>query len=315
MRRQKLVSDDARRLFPDGYRVLQGTQEFVTYPDDSTIRVWLGETPDSFAPHWHTAAEILMVLDGECQSEVGDTRYRVRQGEVLVMPPRCTHTLSMGEGSRRCLILFETDAMEQMRDFAPLLRAHLQPLHLSAERAQNSGMLSTLNHIISIYRFHEPMWNMQCYSLLFQMSAKLGQMDVLMERPESAANVPERRMISSPQIMESVLGYIGQNYMRDVTLEEMADYSGYSKWYFSRMFRQYAGMPFMQYLTQVRVANIRQKLIHQDCSVAEIYAQSGFSSISTFNRVFKEVNGCTPSEYRTIYGKRRSALDTVDAAD
>lgn len=308
MRKQKLVSKKARSLFPDGYRVLQGKQEFVTYPDNSTIRMWLGEQPDAFALHWHTAAEILMVLEGECHSETNENSYLVRQGEILITPPRCPHTLSMGPDSKRCLLLFETDALEQMRDFAPVLRRCTKPIHISAQRAQETGMLSTLNQVVSIYRFREPMWNTACYSLLFQVLAKLGQYSVYNMQIEEEASAA-LRMASSPQIMESVLGYINQNYAKDVSLEDMAAFSGYSKWYFSRIFKQYTGVPYMQYLTQVRVANVRQALIHEHTSVADICARSGFSSTSTFNRVFKELNGCTPSEYRAIYGKPLTALD------
>lgn len=309
MRKKKLAS--ANSLFPDGYRVLQGKQEFVTYPEGSTLRVWLGETPDSFSVHWHTAAEILMVLSGECVSETEERRYTVREGEVLLTPPRCSHSLGMGAGGKRCLLLFEVDALEQMRDFAPILKGMTKPILVSAEVAERTGLRNALNEIVSIYRFREPMWNMLCYSLLLRVFAGMGRLIALDEESGESGGA-DKRLGSSPQIMESVLGYVNQNYMKRLTLEEMADYSGYSKWYFSRMFRQYAGMPFMQYLTKVRVDNIRRMLIHERASVAEIYKQSGFSSISTFNRVFKEHSGCTPSEFRAIYGKRRTALEAAE---
>lgn len=311
MGKRRLVNEQSRSLFPDGYRVLQGKQEFVTYPDDSTIRIWLGETPDTFDMHWHTAAEILIVLNGACRSWTNDREYLVKEGDVLITPPRCSHALSMGKGSRRCLLLFEIDPLEQMRDYAPLIKTISEPIHIPAEAAEQSGLLMALNQIISLYRFREPMWNTMCYSLLLQVCARLGQIILLGGQDAGGREEDEKRLASSPQVMESVLGYIGQNYMKDVTLEQIAAYAGYSKWYFARMFRHYAGVPFAQYLTRVRVSKVRQRLIHEQTSVAEIYAQSGFSSISTFNRVFKEQNGCTPSEYRTIYSKRRRALDAL----
>ena len=310
MRKQKLISKEARSLFPDGYRVLQGRQEFVTYPDDSTIRMWYGVTPDTFTLHWHTAMEILLVLEGECESGNGDGSFVVGKDEVVIMPPRCPHTLSMGEGGRRCLFLFEMDALEKMRDFAPLLKMSTQSLHITAQHPQHDDIVATLNQIITLYRFREPLWNTMCYSLLMQMLAKLGR-NSLIRAYEQEPSPQHRRLAASPQVMESVLGYINQNYMKDITLEEMATYAGYSKWYFSRVFKQYTGVSYMQYLTQVRVSHIRQALIDDRTSVTQIYEHSGFSSISTFNRAFKEVTGCAPSEYRAIYGKRRGVPGTI----
>lgn len=302
MRRQKLVSKQTRSLFPNGYRVMQGKQEFVTYREDATIRVWHRERPDAFALHWHTAAEILIVVRGGCLSETSESSFLVGPGEILITPPRCPHTLSMAEDSERYLILFETDMLERMRDFAATLKRQTRPVHVCAQLAQESGMLDLLYQVVSVYRFREPMWNMTCYSLLLLLLAKLCARDAV--DGAQGELPPDRRLAASPQVMEGVLRYIDQNCAGDIKLERMAAYSGYSKWYFSRVFKQYTGVPFMQYLTQARVANIRQALISDTASVAEICARSGFSSTSTFNRVFKEMNGCTPSEYRSIYGKR-----------
>lgn len=308
MARRNLVPPRARDLFPEGYRVLQGKQEFVTYPDNATIRVWHGETPDAFSVHWHTAAEILMVLEGECVVGSEGRRYAAHADDVVITPPRCPHELRMGEGGKRCLILFETEAFEQMRDLAPALRAMKEPIFVEARAAHESGLLMTLNQVVSLYRFHEPMWNTLCYSLLLRVFGKLGQYMAMEEEERPDAE----RLASSPQMMEGVLGFIAQNYMNDLTLEQAAAFAGYSKYYFARVFRQYTGTPFMQYLTRVRVANVRRMLVEGRESVGEIYARSGFSSLSTFNRAFKAANGCTPSEYRAIYSRRRKALD--DAA-
>ena len=311
MPRRKLVSEQSRSLFPNGYRILQGRQEFVTYPEDSTIRMWYGDTPDAFALHWHTAAEIALVLEGECLYETSQSSYHVHADEVLIVPPRCPHTLTMGKDSRRCLLLFEVDPLEHMRDFAPLIKQQTQPIHLSAEFARQSGVVMTINQIVSLYRFREPMWNMNCYSLLMQTFASLGHLSVASEEaPEQPPDTAS--LMASTEVMDSVLGYIGQNYMKDISLEHMAAYTGYSKWYFSRMFKQHTGVSFTQYLTLVRMTSFRQALIHERTSVAEICARSGFSSATTFHRVFREMNGCTPSEYRAIYGKRLGMLDNTN---
>ena len=53
------------KRFPDGFRVLQGKQEYISYPDHASIRIWNtgeGLNPDD---HWHSATEIILPLEGE----------------------------------------------------------------------------------------------------------------------------------------------------------------------------------------------------------------------------------------------------------
>ncbi|MCI6995217.1 MAG: AraC family transcriptional regulator [Eubacterium sp.] len=57
-------------------------------------------------------------------------------------------------------------------------------------------------------------------------------------------------------------------------------------------------MTFYEYLNQKRVAKAEELLITTDQSVTEIAMNSGFSSISSFNRTFKSLKGCSPTVYR-----------------
>ena len=62
------------------------------------------------------------------------------------------------------------------------------------------------------------------------------------------------------------------------------------------------GISFSEYLRQKRVGMAEELLIHSKQSIQEIAIASGFGSVATFNRVFRDARGCTPSRYREIYG-------------
>ena len=76
-----------RSRFPDGFRILKGNQEYVTYIEHSSLRVWYSDTPWRFEKHDHSAVEILLTLEGSVTYIVRDTVYEVRKGEVLIVPP------------------------------------------------------------------------------------------------------------------------------------------------------------------------------------------------------------------------------------
>lgn len=102
-----------------------------------------------------------------------------------------------------------------------------------------------------------------------------------------------------------VLDYIDSHYTEELTLDNIADFSGFSKYHFTRLFKQYTDSTFYDYLIYRRIKAAEELLANPELSITEIALQSGFSSISTFNRIFKQKKGCTPSEYRSLYSMNR----------
>lgn len=103
------------------------------------------------------------------------------------------------------------------------------------------------------------------------------------------------------EYMKTVMGacnYINQHYQENITLEEVASVSGFSKFHFTRIFKQCMDMTFYEYLNERRITKAEELLYTTVLSVTDIAMQSGFSSISAFNRTFKTMKGCSPSEYR-----------------
>lgn len=71
---------------------------------------------------------------------------------------------------------------------------------------------------------------------------------------------------------------------------------------FCRFFRQRLGKTFRQYVNELRVAWACSRLQHSDAAVTEIAFRSGFNNLANFNRRFREIVRCTPSEYRSGRG-------------
>ncbi len=288
----------SRSRFPDGFRYMRGKQEYVTYRERSTVRVWYSEEPSYYEGHYHSAVEIIMPVKGEVTYSLLDGTYRVQVGEVLIVPPNCIHDLDMKSGSARYLLLFEPDGIFGMRDMQMVAAMLKMPIYLTGQPDLQETVRRLLLQVISCYDQQEPLWNSLCYALLLQMYATLGKHYMIRARQsEEEAN----RDIDS-DIINSARLYIDQNCMLNLTLNDMASFSGFSKYYFSRVFKQQLGIPFSEYLRRKRVSLAEELLIHSRQPIQEIAATAGFGSIATFNRVFRDVKSCTPSRYREIYG-------------
>ena len=287
-----------RSRFPDGFRILKGQQEYVTYIEHSSLRVWYSDVPYQYESHYHSAVEIIMPIRGEVLYTVADFSYRVQADEVLIIPPNWEHGLTMQEGSARYLLLFEPDNIFTMRDMKLIEGLLRIPIYLTEQPEAQDAVRALLMQVVNCYEKKEFLWNSICYSYLLQIYAKLGQLNMTRELNRS----DPQRSKTDPEIMDSARLYIDQNYMREITLEDVSAFTGFSRCYFSRVFKRYFNVSFSDYLRQKRVNMAEELLIHSRQSIQDIAANVGFGSIATFNRVFRAARNCTPSRYREIYG-------------
>ena len=284
--------------YEDGFRVLQGRREYVTYLDDSSIRIWYSDVPWRYETHDHSAVEVVLTIEGTVTYTVDDTVYQVRKGEVLIIPPDMPHTLSMEEGSSRYLFLFEPDAIMTMRDIKSIAMYFNKPFHLRDGSEAHVRIRELLLRARDAYEKREMMWNTVCYSCILRIYATLGQQYLSGIRPRTDDGM--RNMGS--EVITAVMTYINNHYREELSLEDVARFAGFSRYYFSRSFKRQTGYSFKDYLCQKRLQVAMDLLIRTNRSMRDVAIESGFGSVATFNRVFREKKGCTPTQYRAIYG-------------
>ena len=90
------------KRYEDGFRVLQGQREYVTYPDNTSVRIWYSEDPWRFEEHVHSAVEIVLTLEGSVEYVVDGVPYTVRKDEVLVIPMRRSIPWRWGRTAAAC---------------------------------------------------------------------------------------------------------------------------------------------------------------------------------------------------------------------
>ncbi len=95
-----------------------------------------------------------------------------------------------------------------------------------------------------------------------------------------------------------ILSYVNDNYARPITTSELAEITGLSPDYMARKFKQALNMSPAEYVRRFRIARAMELLYTTDTPVAEVAAQTGFSDISLFSRVFKQAVGLPPAAYR-----------------
>ena len=284
--------------FPDGFRYLRGEQEYVTYREDSTLRVWYADTPWHYDPHWHSAVEIILPVKGEVVYTLAKDTYHVQAGETLIVPPNYIHELSMAKDSARYLFLFEPGPIFEMRDLHAISARLNAPIYLSGQPELQQRAQELLLQVAHSYEHETYLWNTAGYALLMQLYSEIGRAMISQSTQNGEA---VRRHIDS-DIINGALLYIDENCMMNISLDDAAGFTGFSKYYFSHVFKQQVGMSFSEYLQRRRVALAENLLIHSRQQIQDVAAAADFGSVATFNRVFRDIKQCTPSRYRKLYG-------------
>ncbi len=98
--------------------------------------------------------------------------------------------------------------------------------------------------------------------------------------------------------IQRCVDFIQEHYMQRLSLDEIAQMSYLSKYYFAHAFKQYMGITPYEYLTSVRLSHAKSLLISSTASVEEIGYRTGFGGAKNFIRQFRQSTGTTPGEYR-----------------
>jgi len=91
---------------------------------------------------------------------------------------------------------------------------------------------------------------------------------------------------------------IGEGGEENLSLEHMAKALNVSTFYFCKMFKKATGLTFTDYVARTRVERAKVLLLDPNVRISEAAYDSGFASITHFNRMFKRIVGQSPTEYR-----------------
>jgi len=292
------ANKEKRKRYPDGFRIMQGKQEFITYNSHSSLRVWPSDAAAcTHDTHYHSAVEIFLALQGEAEYTLPQEAYRVSAGQILIVPSNCPHAMTHREDTKRYMIFFEPHIFNSLRDIS-ILSGHLEePIYLTDESPLYPEARELLMQVVDICTEQQPMWNSRCYSLLVRLYAALGRQ--WMAQDEGI--LPKPSSIDS-EIMNSALSFISQHYTECLRLDDAASFTGFSKYYFSRAFKKFFKISFTEYLCRCRLDAAVDLLTHTSLPIRQVAEKSGFGSVATFNRLFRAAHACTPTRYRALYG-------------
>ncbi len=97
--------------------------------------------------------------------------------------------------------------------------------------------------------------------------------------------------------LQSVFVFIAERYAQKIRLDDVAAVSNLSKEAFCRYFKQSTQYTFVEFLNRYRISKSKEVLLSGQ-SISDACFQSGFQSLSYYNRIFKKVVGISPRQFK-----------------
>ena len=111
--------------------------------------------------------------------------------------------------------------------------------------------------------------------------------------------------VKHADVIYKALNYISKNYMRKISLEEVAATVYLSPSYFSKIFKEETGTNFVTYLNSHRISVSKRLLMDNSIDIADISYLVGYEDQSYFTKSFKKMTGITPGKFRESRGQTR----------
>ncbi|MBE6608420.1 MAG: AraC family transcriptional regulator [Ruminococcaceae bacterium] len=228
----------------------------------------------SFPLHLHLCFEFITVLSGEMKITVDTNEYTLHKGEALLIFPNQLHSLQ-SENSSHMLCIFS-------------------PVLVQAYSSKREKYIPESNFFVPDSYLIDALDNLPEESKSFY---KKGVLYSICSQFDSVAKYISKDMARS-DLLSKIFEFVEESYDKNCSLGDLSRSIGYDYAYLSRYFKKSTGMSFIEYLNQYRLNNACSLLEDSDLPILECALSSGYTSLRSFNRNFKNRYLITPQEYR-----------------
>lgn len=269
------------------------------------FRAFINDGMTIVYPHWHKEIEIIYSIRGTVNIGVGDDVVSVSEGEIYFFASGEPHYFLASPDSERIvyqfdLSLFDEKNVKSAKDCSLIELFETGEKHSSKwSKSLIVEMKKLLQQLFEEVEKDAPGKNYALFHLLFQLITtfyrRLPQTQVKVKKGAKSSTIKYKGNLEQ---LDRIFTYVENHYEESITLEEIAKYSGFSSYYFTRFFKANTGTTFMSFLTEYRINQAKFILANEKVPMIEVAEKSGFASVKTFHHVFKEQVGISPLKYQ-----------------
>lgn len=258
-----------------------------------------------FDPNWHFHSEyqLFMVLKGTGTRFIGDNVKPFKAGDITFTGPNIPHlwrsdvesnTENRKNGCEGIVVYFNEKFLgesllqtEETIRIRRLFKKSLRGLELAGNTRKTVKKM--LSKLLTMKGFDSVLE-------LLKIINKLSQTTDL--QPLASPGYVNTLKEGDTVRMNTVYAYVMKNFTRKMSITELAELTNMTPTSFSRYFRIHANKTFSEFVSEIRIGHACKLLIEKKLTASQACYESGYGTLSNFNRQFKALTQKTPSEYK-----------------
>lgn len=276
--------------------ISHGTQEYpLSFCHDD-----LGK--NEVAWHWHEEFEAVIVSCGTALVAAGEERHILSAGEGFFVNSGVLHGCwdHEGSGSRFHSLVFDArlvggaaDSVYFRKYLTPLMENRSLPMVLL--KRDEAWREEALEHIERVWQLNDteaPFFELESRERLSKLLASI------VTNCSGESTKRDERALRQGERMKRMLGYIDSNLGEKLSVADIAASASISESECLRCFRDSINTTPIQYLRLHRIQRSAVMLSASEEKISAIAQHCGFDDMSYFTKIFRQIKGCSPSEYR-----------------
>ncbi len=252
--------------------------------------------------HWHPFVELLISLSPGNHVTINFTDYVLNTNDIALIHPGDLHMLDTANEPSSdnpfYIVQFPISLLTVLREFSDIstLFQQFHVIRYDPANPLSDRMIYLIKKLVDRYFVEEPFAEVHLYTLLLEFYCALGTFCLKHKNRKLRQNEQLNHNMSN--LMVEACLYLSQNCTSAITLDDISRHIGLSKSHFEHMFKAYTNMTFIDYLTVERIKKAEGLIANPSMKITDIAFESGFSSVSSFNRAFKKIKQISPTEFR-----------------
>jgi len=256
--------------------------------------------------HFHPHYQLFTVLEGTGKRLIGDSIQTFEPGDTVFLGPDIPHLWRSDPAyfngnhdlfTHGVVLYFQEDFLGKDFFEKPEM-LHLKQLLIDSKRGieYKGGLRDHIRQELLELRNAEGFYGiLRLLTLLDKLAHGTGG------SPIASYGYVNTYKVSETERMQKVHNYVLQHFAQEIRLGDVASLAGMSEAAFCRYFKARSNKTFIDFVNEIRVGHACKLLLEDQWTIAQIAYDSGFDSLSNFNRNFKRYIGHTPREYKGNY--------------
>ena len=233
--------------------------------------------------HWHEGVELLFITSGSGYMLCDSQKIALKCCNIAIISSNCLHKAASDTEQMTYEYLILEPPLFELLGLTP------QSLVFESVVPAPDELWDILDRLTALKNSPQPFGWMVQKGLLLQL---IGHMMMHCLKNISGGSLQRHR---KNEPVRKALDYIRRHYTENISLDILCEHTGFSKYYFCRLFKEMTGQTVNSYINSFRCHEVQKLLKYASVTVEEAALRCGFSNISHFYRMYKQHIGHIPS--------------------